>query len=113
MIDKDNGLYLAKNGNKYGILGDKGDIIIHLEYDQIGIDSSKFPSNEISNKYLLYDELIPVYQNKKWGAFDKTGKQIIPIEFDTIGCTLKSNANANNLVIIPSYKAIVLGKTRR
>lgn len=113
MIDK-SGLYLVKNGNKYGVLGNSGNIIVHLEYDQIGIDNSKFLANNVSNKYLLYDNLIPVYQNKKWGLFDKTGNLVFPLEFDTIGCIPNSSGNStlNNLLLIPTYKAIVLGKTK-
>lgn len=113
MIDK-SGLYLVKDGNKYGVLGNNGNIIVHLEYEQIGIDSSKFPSNNINNKYVLYDNLIPVCQNKKWGMFDKTGKLVIPVEFDAVGCSANSSGNTtlNNLLLIPSYKAVVLGKTK-
>lgn len=114
MIDKESGLYLVKSGNKYGVLGDQGNTIIHLEYDQIGIDSSKFPSNNIKNKFLLFDEIIPVNQNKKWGFFNKTGEPIIPVEFDVIGCVAnsKENPNWNNVLTIPSYKSVVLGKIK-
>ncbi len=113
MIDK-SGLYLVKNGNKYGVLGNDGNIVIHLEYDQIGIDNSKFLANNVTNKYLLYDKLIPVYQNRKWGLFDKTGNLVFPLEFDEIGCTkgLNGDSTLNNLLLIPSYKAIVLGKAK-
>lgn len=110
MLDKESGLYLVKSNGKYGVLDEKGNTVIHLEYDSIGVDATKFSSNNISNKYLLFDNAIPVYQNKKWGLFDKTGKLIVPLEFDYIGCLGTSNKVVNNLLIIPSYKAIVLGK---
>ena len=60
-------------------MGNDGNIVIHLEYDQIGIDNSKFSANNVTNKYLLYDKLIPVYQNRKWGLFDKTGNLVFPL----------------------------------
>lgn len=112
MLDKNNGLYLVKNNNKYGVLGNAGNIVIHLEYDKIGVDTTKFPNDTIKNKYLLFDNAIPVYQNKKWGLFDKTGKMILPLEYDEIGYVAgSSNRNVNNLLIIPTCKSIVLGKT--
>lgn len=111
MLDKNAGLYLVRNNGKYGVLDSNGNIVIYLEYDNIGIDTTQFASNNISNKYLLFDNAIPVYQNKKWGLFDKTGKLIVPLEFDYMGCLGTSNKATNNLLIIPSYKAIVLGKS--
>lgn len=111
MLDKDTGLYIVRSGYKYGVVNRNGDIVIHLEYDQIGTNTARFPSNNVKNKYLLFDNAIPVCQNKKWGMFDKTGKIIIPLEFDYVGFTnSSSNKTVNNLLIIPSYKAIVLGK---
>lgn len=112
MIDKESGLYIVKNGNRYGVLDNIGNIVIHLEYEKIGVDTSKFSSNNINNKYLLYGNVIPVYQNKKWGLFNTKGKVILPVEFDEIGSTSGSseNSNVNNVLIIPSYKAIVMGK---
>lgn len=110
MVDKDNGLYLVKSSNKYGILGSNGETIIHLEYDQIGVDSNSFSNNDIKNKYLLFDNVIPVMQNRKWGLMNKKGKLMVPIEFDHLGYISTESGNANSLLIIPSYKCIVLGK---
>lgn len=115
MVDKNNGLYLVKNNNKYGVLGNKGNIVIHLEYNQIGLDVSAFPNNNITNKYVLFENAIPVCQNKKWGMFDINGNLILPLEYDTIGYSSGATGNlsgkiVNNLVVIPSYKAIVFGK---
>lgn len=114
-VDKKTGLYVVKSNNKYGVLSNTGDIVIHLEYEQIGVDTTSYPSNNISNKYLLYDNMIPVYRNKKWGVFDKTGKLIIPIELDALGFVSGTSGNSsgkivNNLLLIPSYKAIVVGQ---
>lgn len=112
-IDKKSGLYVVKSSNKYGVLSNSGDIVIHLEYDQIGVDISNFPTNNISNKYLLYENMIPVCQNKKWGAFNKLGKLIIPLELDEIGYKASSSTTGkvvNSLLIVPSYKAVVFGK---
>lgn len=113
MIDKNLGLYAVKNNNKFGVIGNTGNIVIHLEYDQIGVTSSQFTNNGIANKYLLFENAIPVCQNKKWGMFDKTGKMIMPLEWDYMGYTGGvKDKNVNNVLIIPSYKAIVVGKEK-
>lgn len=111
MIDKQSGLYIVKSGDKYGVLDNAGNIIVHLEYENIGLNTSKFSNNNISNKYLIYETLIPVYQNKKWGFFNTKGEIVIPVEFDEVGCTKGTKGSkVNNVLIIPNYKLIVLGK---
>lgn len=109
-IDKNLNLYLVKSNNKYGVINQNGNIVIYLEYDQIGIDTTQFASNNIKNQYLLFDNCIPVKRDKKWGFFDKTGKQIVPLKYSGVGCvvgTQEGNSN-QNLLIIPEYEAIVV-----
>lgn len=114
MLDKTNGLYVVKSNNKYGVLDSSGNTIIHLEFNEIGIDTTKFTSNGIENKYLLLDNLIPVQKNGKYGFFDITGKEVMQPIYDTIGYS-EGNVNGkivDNIVVIPSYKAIVVGKKK-
>lgn len=112
VLDKDSELYVVRTDNKYGVVDGRGNSVIYAEYDQIGVTSNNFQADNISNKYLLFDSLIPVYKDKKWGAFDKTGKIVIPIEYDAMGYTSTKVGSKviNPLLIIPSYKAIVVGK---
>lgn len=119
-IDKDAGLYLVTNNKKQGVINNSGSTIIYLDYDQIGIDSSKYNSNNIKNQYLLYDKCIPVKRNNQWGIFDKTGRQILPVEYEELGCSAGSATssggsgnqvvNANNVLLIPEYEGIVVKK---
>lgn len=117
-IDKDTGLYVATNNKKQGVINSTGSIVVYLDYDQIGVDSTKFNNNNIKNQYLLYDNCIPVKRNNKWGLFDKTGKEILPVEYDELGCTAGSGtgtsntqtASSNSVLLIPEYKAIVVKK---
>ena len=67
LIDSDLGLYLAKKDNKYGIIDSRGNPKIYIEYDEIGIDSSKFEKNDIKNKYLIANGLIPVRKRQILG----------------------------------------------
>lgn len=113
-IDKDAGLYLVTNNKKQGVINNSGNIIIYLEYDQIGIDSSKYSSNNIKNQYLLYDNCIPVKRNNQWGIFDKTGKQILAVEYEDLGCSVgtgTSGTQTNNILLIPEYEGIVVKKS--
>ncbi len=113
-IDKDAGLYLVTNSNKQGVINNSGSIIVHLEYDQIGVDANRFNSNNIKNQYLLYDNCIPVKKGNLWGIFDKTGRQILPIEYEDLGCIAGAGNStiqtANNILLIPDYKGIVVKK---
>lgn len=108
-VDKDLNLYLATNNKKQGIIEQNGKILIYIEFDKIGIDTSKFANSDIKNPYLLYGNCIPVCKNGKWGMYDKTGKIILPIEYDDFGC-VASNKNVNNVVVIPEIKGIVAYK---
>ena len=110
-VSKELNYYLVSNNKKYGVINENGNIVIYLEYDQIGVDVSKFSANDIENSYILFDNCIPVQRNKKWGLLDINGNQILPLEYDEMGCiTGTSNKSSNNVLIIPQYEAIVLGK---
>lgn len=113
LIDKDTGLYLAKRENKYGVIDSKGNIKIYIEYDQIGIDNTNFAQNDIKNKYLLENGMIPARKDKLWGAFDKNGKTILKFEYDVLGYIASSNKDAINLLMIPDYNVMVAGKNKK
>lgn len=114
-ISKELNYYLVSNNKKYGIINQNGNIVVYLEYSQIGIDESKFPSNDIENPYILFDNCIPVKRDNKWGILDINGKQILPLEYDEIGCIAgtQNDKSNNNVLIIPQYEAIVVGKEKK
>lgn len=111
-IDKDLNLYLATNGEKSGVIERNGKILIYLEYDQVGIDLTQFPTNDIKNKYILFDNAIPVKQNDKWGLYNIDGELILPIEYTSMGCVTRtsSNRSLNNVLVIPEIEGIVVGQ---
>ena len=111
-IDKDLNLYLATTNNKKGVLERNGKILIYLEYDEIGVDTTQFPTNDIKNKYILFDNAIPVKQDGKWGLFDIKGNLILPVDYENMGCISKSSSDKtlNNILIIPEIEGIVVGK---
>ena len=110
-IDLNAGLYLVKLYEKYGVVTQMGKIVVSVDYDQIGLDSNIDDKN-LTSKYLLYDNCIPVKLLGKWGVYDKKGNKIVDTEYDSVGCYRVQNAdgNAQPLVIIPDLNGIVLGK---
>lgn len=114
-ISKDLNYYLVSNNKKYGVINHNGNIVIHLEYDDIGINESRFNSNGLDSPYIFFDNCIPVYQNKKWGLYAINGNIILPIEYDEIGCVVgtQTDVAGNNVVVIPQYEAIVVGKNKK
>lgn len=111
-IDKDLNLYLATNNNKKGVIETNGKILIYLEYDKIGLDTAKYSSSAIKNPYVLFGKMIPVQRGEYWGAFDKYGNLIIPIQYTSFGCDkgVTNNKNVNNVITIPSIEGIVVYK---
>lgn len=110
VLDNDTRLYYVKNGNLCGVLDRNGKRVLYLEYSQIGVDSSLYPSNKIKNSMFLFDNCIPVMKNGKWGIFDKNGNQLLDVVYDSLGYIngTKKDASANNLLIIPEIEGIVV-----
>jgi hypothetical protein len=100
------GMVKLKKDKKYGVLDKTGKTIIPFEYDGLYTSNGKYISvyNTINgkntwgvvsmqNKVLIpiaYDQLqvdsnlIGVKQNGKWGMKDVSGKEILPIEFESL-----------------------------
>jgi len=110
VLDQESGLYVIKTNNRYGVIDDNGSNIIYPEYEQIGINSSQFPNDDIENQYLLYDNAIPVKYLNKWGLFDKDGNKILDTVYDSLGCTNSTVEGkvTTNVLLIPNYEAIVV-----
>jgi len=113
LMDSDAGLYIAKKDNKYGVIDIKGNIKIYIENDVIGMDISKFSQNNIKNKYILADNLIPVKKDKYWGLYDKSGNQVVEYKYDSLGYIASSNKDAINLLVIPNYNVLVACKDKK
>ena len=113
LMDSDAGLYVAKKDNKCGVIDLKGNIKIYIENDDIGIDISKYTQNNIKNKYILADHLIPVKKDKYWGLYDKSGNQVTDFKYDSFGYIASSNKDALNLLVIPNYNVLVACKDKK
>ena len=116
IMDNQNGLYLVKQNNLYGVIDTKGKTIISPEYEQIGIDISKFTQNGIENQYVLLNKIIPLKNNQDLcGMFDIKGQLVKDFIFTGIGCSssnLSKIANSYPAVVIPSYQVIIVEKDK-
>lgn len=113
LMDSDAGLYVAKKDNKYGVIDVKGNIKIYIENDEVGIDISKYSQNNIKNRYILAENLIPVRKDKYWGLYDKSGNQVVEYKYDSLGYIVSSNKDALNLLVIPNYNVLVACKDKK
>ena len=73
--------------------------------------SLMYSHNQVSNKYVLFDEIIPVQKDEKWGLYNidgtkKSYKTIMGIKSSFI--QTKKNSTA-----LPSEKAIFISKMDR
>lgn len=113
LMDSDNGLYVAKKDNKYGVIDIRGNTRIYIENDEIGVDLSRFSENEVMNKYLLVGNLIPARKDKYWGLYNKNGQLVVDFEYDSLGYIASNNKDALNLLVIPNYDVVVACKDKK
>ena len=107
-LDKNLGLYLVTTNNKQGVVNSNGKVIVYQDYDQIGLPNTINDSN-VTNKYILMDNCIPVKRNNKWGLIDINGNEIAPLQYDGFGCDAdSSDSRYSDVLIIPDLNGIVV-----
>lgn len=110
LISQDLKMYVVKKDNKYGVINQNEKVIIPINYNEIGIDIKSFSKNNLSNKYVILNKLIPVKKEDLCGMYDIEGNEILNCQFDKFGCTSSKAKNAESVLIIPDYNAIVVNK---
>ena len=115
LLDNELRLYYVVSGELKGVVDKNGKKIVHLEFEQIGVNPKTFKSNNITNSMLLFDNAIPVMKNSKWGLFDKNGNQILEPIYDSLGYVVGNSKDTaeNNLLIIPEIEGIVICKDQK
>ena len=108
-LDKNLGLYLVTSNNKQGVVNSNGKIIVYQDYDQIGLSNTISDSN-VTNKYILMDNCIPVKRNNKWGLIDINGNEIASLQYDGFGCDADTTVDSrySDVLIIPDLNGIVV-----
>lgn len=108
LLDAKKELYIVEFDKKFGVVNSNGDVVVPVEYDQIGLnDVSIYKAQGISNKYLISDKFIPVVKNNVYGLFDTDGYITVKTNrhFLAFGCEnpakLIDNTSAMPTLIVP------------
>ncbi len=108
-LDKNLGLYLVTSNNRQGVVNSNGKVIVYQDYDQIGLPNTINDSN-VTNKYILLDNCIPIRKGQKWGLIDVNGNEIAQLQYDGFGCDADTTIDPNysDVLIIPDLNGIVV-----
>ena len=111
ILDETKQLYLVKKDGKYGVLNRNGEIIVHVDYDRIGLKNiSDFENNieDVRNTNLLFDECIIVGADSKYGMFDINGKVLLKTNYETFGyaTTSSDTSGEDSVLILPEETGI-------
>lgn len=108
VVSQESKLYVVKLDDKYGVINSTEDSVIPIIYDEIGTNIRGFEKNQITNKYVLLDEIIPVLKDDKWGFFKTDGTQITDYKYDSLGCKASRKVkDADSVLTIPEHNLIV------
>ena len=111
IFNKDEAFYIVGKSGLYGLFDEEGKKIIYPEYEQIGIDVNAYYQNGVTNGEILYNQLIPVRRNDKWGIFDINKKKfIVDFIYDSFGCPIAPNNRSYGVLQIPEYNLTIVLK---
>jgi len=106
--------YVAKDSkSKLSVVNTNNMTIIPADFDRIGV-TNNISDDNVTNKYVLLNQVIPVCRNNKWGLYDIRGNQLTELMYDGIGCPLPSNEitegrpNTSGVIVIPEMNGIVV-----
>ena len=114
------GLYLVEKNREYGVLNRSGEIIVHCEYDNIGIPENILTAFNFSvedNKYLLFNNTIVVEADGRYGFYNIEGEQTLKPSCTELGYLVSADKdsvkNAEDVLTI-EYEGLTLkdGSTR-
>lgn len=101
LLDVRKDLYIVEQSGKYGVLNGTGKAIVPADFDRIGIEIDT--AMGLSNTKLLFENLIPVKKDEKWGFYDVKGNYVLKANYDNIGYKKQDDddASVKDTVIIP------------
>ena len=104
ILDEIEQLYLVKKNGKYGVLNRKGDIVVHIDYDKIGLRKiEEFNLEDIRNPYLLHDKCIVVELDSLYGLFSLEGEELLKPVYEQLGYIKTSTdvSGEDSVLLIP------------
>jgi len=110
LMDFEQGLYKIQKNRVYGIVNIiNSSVVANLDYDEIGINASRFSENNITSNYIIAGKLIPVKKDNKWGFIDTKGQVVAECQFKELGYSAPNNKSGYSLLVIPGYNVIIVG----
>ena len=101
VLSDKNGLYLVKSGQNYGVLDRNGDIVVYVDYQEIGLDNmSDFPLEDSTNASVLFEKFIPVVDNGKYGLYNIEGVETLKPVYDSFGYLIVSDQPTRELNVL-------------
>ena len=101
VLSDKNGLYLVKSGTDYGVLNRKGEVVVYVEYEKIGLSNmSDFPLEDSTNASILFEKFIPVTTNALYGLYDLSGKETLAPAYNSLGYINNTEENTRELNVL-------------
>ena len=101
ILDEIEQLYLVEQDNKYGVVNRNGEIVIHVDYDEIGLKNIEdFELEFLRNQNLLYDKCIVVELDDAYGLYDITGKEMLKPVYEGFGY-LSEITGEDSIILLP------------
>ena len=91
------GLYLVEKEGEFGVLNRSGEVVVHCEYDEIGIPQEildTFNFGVEDNKYLLFNDTIVVKDGGKYGLYNIEGDQTLTAAYEGFGYLVAEDEDA-------------------
>ena len=115
-LDQEHRLYLVSLDGKVGVVKRDGEELIYPLYDAIGLDSSVQLYSGLKDAIILYDKLIPVKQDNKWGYYNLETGELGGVDntedkfnLSGFGCDISSNKTSSkqkSVTLIPKELGI-------
>ena len=110
VFDENKKWFLVEKNGKYGILSEKGEIILHTDFDGFGIpDAENYNIDNLKNKNIWFDKIIVVKKGEKYGLYDVEKKEALTeYIYDGFGYKTSSldKAGEESLLIVPKETGI-------
>lgn len=114
------GLYLVEKDGEYGVLDRQGEVVVHCEYDSIGLPEellTQFNFSVEDNRYMLFDDCLIVEKDGKYGIYDTDGNQNLPTGYSGFGYLVESDPdsprNAEDLLMFEVDDLDIIGGDTR
>lgn len=101
ILDEIEQLYLVEKDRKYGVVNRKGEIVLHVDYDAIGLKNIKdFEEENVGDRNLLFDKCIVVELDDSYGLYDITGKELLKPVYEGFGC-VSDVSGEDSVLMVP------------